>query len=759
MKTQKTIIVFAPYFPPQGGGLEYYAKHISSSLAHDYHWRVVIVTSGERHGEDRVEESDGLIVHRLSYQHRLSNTPFSFSWFRKIRTILKTERADLINVHMPVPGIGDVARLLVGRTPLVVTYHAGSMQKKGLQDNILIWCYEHGPLQLLLRQADRIICSSDFIRFNLLKKYIYKSVTIMPGVDADFFKPDVSKKSASPTVLFVARLNRGQEQKGLKTLLDAVRIAKTTISDIRLVVVGEGNMLDEYKAYARTLGIEDCIAFKGTLDGNELRNEYQRAHLFALPSANEALGMVILEAMSCELPVIGANAGGIPLIVHENTTGLLVKPKDSEALSKNIVALLSNPEKSSSFGKAARTAIINGFDWRERVVLYNEILTQALGKKAEHVTRITVVSSYFYPKIGGLENYAYLLAKKLHESGKYKVSIITSHYDGKGYKQETIHGMTVHRLPIMLHVSNTPINPFWFSMIKRIYAVEQPDIVHLHSPVPYMADVAAYEAKGRDVVLTYHSGSMLKGKWPIDIIIGSYEKIILPMLFKRANAIVAVSQEFAKRTFPQFANKISFIPTGVDLARFKKTPLPSGIKTVTFVGRIEHSSSWKGIEPLLQAMAIVIKDHPHARLELVGGGDAIAHYEHRARELGIGGSVTFSGPLLGDALVDAYRRATMTVLPSTSDSEAFSIALIEAMASGRPIIGTNIGGTPQVIENGKNGLLVPPKDPEALAKAIEEVLTDGAFAARLADYGAAKAQNFSWDIQAKKYIDLFNTLP
>jgi len=179
---------------------------------------------------------------------------------------------------------------------------------------------------------------------------------------------------------------------------------------------------------------------------------------------------------------------------------------------------------------------------------------------------------------------------------------------------------------------------------------------------------------------------------------------------------------------------------------------------VTYVGRIEHNSSWKGIEQLLQAMTLVIKKRPQATLELVGGGDAVEHYRTRARELGIDKSVIFSGPQRGQSLVEAYQRANMVVLPSTSDSEAFSIALIEAMACGRPIIGTNIGGTPQVIEDGKNGLLVPPKNPTALAEAIERVLSDKNLATRLADFGAEKAQGFAWEIQAKKYSDLFKMI-
>ncbi len=381
-----------------------------------------------------------------------------------------------------------------------------------------------------------------------------------------------------------------------------------------------------------------------------------------------------------------------------------------------------------------------------------------MNKKIPH---IIVVASYFYPKIGGLENYAFFLAKKLHESGRYTVSIVTSNYAGTGYLKEYIDGMTIHRLAISFKVSNTPINLSWYGEVKKIFADENPDLVHVHSPVPYLPDIAAHVAKsGRKkipVVLTYHSGSMLKGSFLIDIIIVVYEKIFLRKIFSSSDAVVAISQEFAKRTFPQFQDKTCFIPTGVDLQRFSPTPLPSQDR-VTYVGRIEHSSSWKGVEQLLQAMVIVVKKRRKAVLELVGGGDALDYYKTRAEELGIKNSVIFSGPQMGQNIVEAYRRSTVVALPSTSDSEAFSITLVEAMASGRPIIGTNIGGTPQVIEHSKNGFLVPPKDPAALAQAILMILEDKSLAQKIGEYGRVKAQGFSWDLQGKKYSNLFDLI-
>src|SRR5207244_11683235 len=129
------------------------------------------------------------------------------------------------------------------------------------------------------------------------------------------------------------------------------------------------------------------------------------------------------------------------------------------------------------------------------------------------------------------------------------------------------------RLPMMLKLSNSPLHPGWFCMLKRIFHEEKPNIINTHSPVPGLVDVSAAAGKDVPLVVTYHSGSMRKGKLLADNLIGMYEALFLKMLFKRASAIIAISQEFARKKFPQFSAKTYFIPTGVDLVRFKPTPL------------------------------------------------------------------------------------------------------------------------------------------------------------------------------------------
>jgi glycosyltransferase involved in cell wall biosynthesis len=373
------------------------------------------------------------------------------------------------------------------------------------------------------------------------------------------------------------------------------------------------------------------------------------------------------------------------------------------------------------------------------------------------IPNLTVVCAYFYPKIGGLETIAYTTAKMLHQRGLYNVSIITSNYSGSGYKMEVIDGMTVHRLPISFVLSNSPINPLWYFTIKKLLREENTNIVHTHSPVPYMADMAIMSAKslGIPTIATYHSGSMKKGKFFIDLVIRFYEKFLLRRMFKNATRVVTVHQAFMKNNYPEVSYKTSFIPTGVDLNRFQNTEIPRDVKRITFIGRIEKSSRWKGIEPLLKAMVYVLKKEPDAILDLVGGGDALDMYRGIAKELGLEKNVSINGPKYANELVEVYKNSTVIVLPSTSDSEAFSVTLVEAMASGRPIIGTNIGGTPQVIENGKNGLLVEPNDSIALSEAILSVISNYDFAVSLGQKGAEISRGFSWDIQTNKYINLY----
>ncbi|HJQ08689.1 MAG TPA: glycosyltransferase family 4 protein [Candidatus Saccharimonadales bacterium] len=749
------LVVVAPYFPPYGGGLERYAYEMARRMHARHEWRVVVITSGEQGGEDEIEQMDGLTVYRLAYSVRLSNTPFGFGWLRKIRRILREEKPTLVNVHTPVAGLGDIASLACGKTPLVVTYHAGSMKKGKLLADVAVRLYERIGMHAMLRKARRIVCSSDFVREQFLgDRYAYKSVTAETAVSEEWF---ATPQPATRTVLFAAGLGSAERHKGLDVLLDAMATVRKELPDARLKVVGDGDMKDEYQARAAALGLSEAVAFTGRLQSDELRQAYRSAAVFALPTANDSLPGVILEAMASGLPVVATPVGSIPSVVVDGQTGYLMRPRDSKDLAKKLIHILSDGKTARRLGRTGRKFVRTHYSWDERAERIQHIFVRAAGSTLPHTPRVLMVAPYYWPKIGGLENYAQQLAKHMPQSGEYEVEVITTNHETSEYRQDIIDGIVVHRLAIWRIVSNTPVNFAWRWQIKRIIHAYQPDIVHAHSPVPFMADMAAWAAGRRPFMLTYHAGSMRKGGL-IDIVIGLYERIFLRALFRRADSISAVSAPFAGKELARFADKTYLLPPGVDTEHFRATPVPADPR-VLFVGRIEHSSSWKGIEPLLKAMAIVAKTHPRAKLELVGGGDATPHFKQRVAALKLTKHVVFSGPLGGDDLAAAYRRSKMLVLPSTSEAESFGMVLIEAMASGRPVIGSRVGGIPYVIDNKQDGLLTEPNNPDSLADAIKWLLDDQEYCERLAVHGRAKVETkYTWHHQCIRYGKLYKRL-
>jgi rhamnosyl/mannosyltransferase len=366
---------------------------------------------------------------------------------------------------------------------------------------------------------------------------------------------------------------------------------------------------------------------------------------------------------------------------------------------------------------------------------------------------VAVVAPYYPPKIGGVERYAERIAQELRRSPDLRPVVITSH-PGRRTAIEFRDGVEVVRLPSWFTLSNTPINPVWFWSVRRLLRCYQVDVINTHSPVPFLADVATLMAGGRPVVQTYHSGSMVKNTGRLDWLITLYEKHVLSRLFHRAAALVAVSPTSLAHEVPG----AHIITPGVDAGKFAPSSHPWG-NTLLYVGRIDRTSAWKGVDVLLRAFARLVADVPDARLRLVGSGDAVEDQRELAYSLHITDHVEFAGELTGQDLIDAYSRARALVLPSLTEAESFGMTLIEAMACARPVIGSAIGGIPYVIDDGRTGLLVPPGDVGALSAACRRLLTDDGLCARLGGNGRRVVESrYAWPELMADYLDIFRGL-
>jgi glycosyltransferase involved in cell wall biosynthesis len=202
---------------------------------------------------------------------------------------------------------------------------------------------------------------------------------------------------------------------------------------------------------------------------------------------------------------------------------------------------------------------------------------------------------------------------------------------------------------------------------------------------------------------------------------------------------------------------VRIIANAVDVDRFKPGPERRSSLDVLAVGRLVHA---KGFDDLLNAWVTVVSTHPHARLTIVGDGPLRGRLAGLASSLGIAGSVQFTGALTGlqsRDLIGLYQNARVLVQPS--HHEGLSTVVLEAMACSTPVIATAVGAHPTVIADGVNGGLVPPRQPVALAQAMNRLLVDSAWAARLGQMGRKTVvESYSWTAVARAYESLYEEL-
>lgn len=379
-ETKKKILATTAYFPPQPGGSARYSFESSIRLAKKYGWQVIIATSSENE-KDIVENIDDMEIHRFAFRKKISNTPFHLSWIWKIRKLIKESKPDVIIIHTPAIGIGDIASFWSGKIPTIVVYHTcGSMVKDDSSFlDFLIKVYEKYPLTYMFKKARFIVCSSDFLRFHFLKKYLEKSVTLASAVDHESFTPDEDKKPENPTLLFVSNLTAAEKYKGLQVLLDAMKILKNKKPNIKLNVVGDGNMLSEYKNFVAENDLDSSVSFLGRLNGERLKEAYQKAHIFVLPTSYDSLPNVVLEAMSARLPIISTKIGDIPAVVDgEKKTGFIIEEINPTNFAEKILELLEDKKTYTEFSKNGREIIEERMNWNQRARDFDELIKKAL---------------------------------------------------------------------------------------------------------------------------------------------------------------------------------------------------------------------------------------------------------------------------------------------------------------------------------------------------------------------------------------------
>ena len=373
------LLIVSTYFPPneRAGGAEFYANMMAQCLARDHGWRVSVIAVAADKNMTKEVTSDGIVIYRLPYRFHLSNSPISAAWLQRLRILIAEIEPDLINIHLPVPGLGDVVSYFSGHRPIVLNYHFGTMRKGRFAPDLLISVYEKIILPVALKKAARIICPSGYVRNDFLHDFAAKTSIISPAVDIERFYPALNRVT-QPNILYVGSLDRSYQHKRLSDLLEACRLLCKDIPSLRLNIVGSGDGRADYEKLISAMGIADSVEFSGRLEGSALAEAYRHAGVFALPSQSEAFGMVVTEAMATALPVVSVNSGGVPELVENGCEGILVPPRDPESLADALRIFLTDNEKATRCGLAGRQKVCEQFSWSRQISLVNDVLLEAI---------------------------------------------------------------------------------------------------------------------------------------------------------------------------------------------------------------------------------------------------------------------------------------------------------------------------------------------------------------------------------------------
>jgi glycosyltransferase involved in cell wall biosynthesis len=383
-----------------------------------------------------------------------------------------------------------------------------------------------------------------------------------------------------------------------------------------------------------------------------------------------------------------------------------------------------------------------------------------------------LVLNYEYPPLGGGAGVATAaLAQGLVERG-VAVDVVTAAADLGERRARTrvpaaseLPGLQLHRVPsrrVGVHEAGMVGAASYLlsalPVVRRLLRTHHYDVVHVFFSLPTGALLPLLNLRNTAVIVSLR-GSDVPGYDPYHGGMQRVHSILAPLtrwIWRRADRVVAVCEslgQLTSRTCPGLAYTV--IPNGVDLSLFhpaEQRAAGNGRVRCLAVARLVER---KGLGDLLRAFALLPRGC--FELEIVGDGPDEKLLRDLARDLGLSDEVRFLGSLSRTAVAQRYREADLFTLPSSA--EAFGNVFAEALASGLPIVGSAVGGIPELVEHGSNGLLVPPATPAAVAQAILYLADDPELCRAMAARNRRRAEaTLEWGQVVSRYLSVYHAV-
>jgi L-malate glycosyltransferase len=628
------------------------------------------------------------------------------------------------------------------RVPVVI----GSQRQLG---DLLTWKQERAQAAVL-RWCDMVVCNSRAAAARLMELGLRESrlTVIGNGLPVEAFADTAPALPRTPGLLrvgMIARMNTRAKNHHL-FLRMAARL-RGRFPSLHFVLVGDGPLRSELERQAQELGLGGQVLFLG--DRRDVPAVLAAMDVSVMPSASESLSNVVLESMAAGVPVVATRVGGNSELVTEDR-GVLVRPDDEGVLAEAVERLLCHPALRTTLGQNARTFARANFTLDRMRKRHEELYRELIEKKGpvrearwlerprartDRLRVAIVAPSLRY--VGGQSVQADLLARHWQNDPAVEARLIPI--------DPLLPSLLrwAERVPLLRTLIRQPIY-----MLDLWRGLRDADIAHIFSASYWSFLVAPAPAwmvarlRGKKALVHYHSGEARDHLRRF--------RSARPIL-KRADRLV-VPSGYLVEVFREFGLDAQAIPNIVDLSQFSyrvRRPLhPHLVCTRGF-------HPYYCIDVVVRAFAEVQKTFPEAQLDLVGGGPSEAEIRNLVGQMKLNG-VNFAGVAAHDGIGRYYDQADMFINASCLDN--MPVSVLEAFASGTPVVTTEPEGMRYVVEQGRTGLLSPPGDAMALAQNVIRLLQNSELAERLAANARQEFQRYSWPIVREQWLGVYRTL-
>jgi glycosyltransferase involved in cell wall biosynthesis len=667
--------------------------------------------------------------------------------------LVRRFKPEVIHVHFAVPA-GALAWMLSKWTgiPYVLTAHLGDVPG-GVPEKTRDWFRWVFPFTgLIWREAAVRVAVSEYTRELALKHYNEEILVIPNGVDVELMQPRSLEVGQPPVIVFAGRFVPQ------KAPVQAVRIL-SQIKDLpwKCVMIGDGALMPNVRKTIEEFGIEDRFELTGWITPEEVMERFEKSNILFMPSLSEGLPVVGVQALAKGLAIVASRVGGFVDLVEDGKNGYLLPSDDPAAMVAALRRLLTDTETLLRARRRSRE-IAKRFDIVSIADTYEKIYEALKISRRKPPRRLLIINNEYPPIGGGAGNASANLAHRL-ASLDQEVIVVTSRFKDLPHK-EVSRNLEVIRIPAWRNRQDRTgafeLIAFIVSAILwtfRLFAghtTRKPYATVAFFGLPSGAVALMLKVFHRIPYVVSLRGGDVPGFRPYDF--GAYHKMIRPllrMIWKNASAIVANSaglRDLALQFDSRF--EIPIIPNGVDAERFRAETHENSYARIFSVGRIVYQ---KGLDLAMRALS-GLKDLDW-EWRIAGDGPQMALLKTLAETLGIQDRIQFLGWQAHDFLVEHYGWSNMFLFPSRH--EGMPNAVLEAMASGLPVVASRISGNEELVVDGETGLLVPSEDVDSLRDALRKLILDAPLRGRMGAASRRRVENnYNWESVAQQYAHL-----